>query len=636
MTSLCIFLAGFFIASLPVKNKVENSNLEVLTSIFMRERAIYGYNYEDFESWPPAYWTLNPESGTGSWGQSPLLGTPYMSPQEGASGDHAAEFDCWDYNAGVYGDLISPSISLVNHTASSIDFYFWNHTDQTGYGNNDSTILFISTDRGSTWIMIDVLKGDVDDWTEHSYDLTPYIGDTILVRFRGVSDYGGSNMGIDFVRIGEPPTHDAGVVSILCPTDYVTHDSTIVPQIMVTNVGQNTEDFAAYLKIDSLGTTVYEDSQGVTGLDPLESRTVDFPPWTNSGGNVYCLTTYTSLPEDGYPLNDSLRVLTRSYITQRMVIGELITNTSCGPCLAANDTLDSIYIDESVTLSLIRYHCWWPDAYDPFYRANIIENSSRVNYYGVDYAPHLWIDGNVDGDAERDVWRSIITTEKKKGSPLDISLSGNYPAKKGQGNIVAEIEATGEIIDSLLFIRYAIVESEISYDAPNGQTIFRQTFRDMFPNTSGVPLDIIRGETVVDSHNFLIMPNWVADNCDIVVFVQSDANKHILQGARIGITELSGIEETSNLTMIENALYCPTFNSFKDKNEICFSIERDGFVTLSIYDVTGRLVQTLVNGLKKSGMHRVEWKYSNISSGIYFCRLETSFFSKAIKVVVIR
>ncbi|KPL08331.1 hypothetical protein AMJ71_08440 [candidate division TA06 bacterium SM1_40] len=70
-------------------------------------------------------------------------------------------------------------------------------------------------------------------------------------------------------------------------------------------------------------------------------------------------------------------VATSSMAAQRIVLGELFTNTSCGPCRPANLKLDTLAIEHSATLALIRYHTWWPSSADPFYQANIIENTAR-------------------------------------------------------------------------------------------------------------------------------------------------------------------------------------------------------------------------------------------------------------------
>jgi flagellar hook assembly protein FlgD len=62
---------------------------------------------------------------------------------------------------------------------------------------------------------------------------------------------------------------------------------------------------------------------------------------------------------------------------------------------------------------------------------------------------------------------------------------------------------------------------------------------------------------------------------------------------------------------------------------------------MNIYDVTGRLVKTLVNEPQEPGYYKVLWDGKDdlrkaVSSGIYFYRLEAGDFTAMRKMVVMR
>jgi len=66
-----------------------------------------------------------------------------------------------------------------------------------------------------------------------------------------------------------------------------------------------------------------------------------------------------------------------------------------------------------------------------------------------------------------------------------------------------------------------------------------------------------------------------------------------------------------------------------------------GAATLRVYDVSGRLVRTLVDGRQAKGGHSVVWDgRSNdgreVSSGVYFVRLETEGVGSVAKTLVLR
>jgi len=65
-------------------------------------------------------------------------------------------------------------------------------------------------------------------------------------------------------------------------------------------------------------------------------------------------------------------------------------------------------------------------------------------------------------------------------------------------------------------------------------------------------------------------------------------------------------------------------NPFNKSIMIEYSTLTAGKVNLSIYDLTGRKVQTLLNGASTPGTHIVNWSPDNIGAGVYLVRLESA------------
>jgi hypothetical protein len=70
-------------------------------------------------------------------------------------------------------------------------------------------------------------------------------------------------------------------------------------------------------------------------------------------------------------------------------------------------------------------------------------------------------------------------------------------------------------------------------------------------------------------------------------------------------------------------------NPFTSSTVIRYDLARGGWVSLKIYDVSGALVRVLYEGVREPGCYEVAWDARNnrheaISSGLYFCRLETA------------
>jgi len=92
---------------------------------------------------------------------------------------------------------------------------------------------------------------------------------------------------------------------------------------------------------------------------------------------------------------------------------------------------------------------------------------------------------------------------------------------------------------------------------------------------------------------------------------------------------------------VKDQLYQNYPNPFNPETWIPYSLGEDIDVTISIYDMQGRLVRNLNLGYEKAGIHRTEWdgrdnNGQSVSSGVYFYTLRTGKFSDTRKMIVVR
>ncbi|HMS64756.1 MAG TPA: T9SS type A sorting domain-containing protein [Ignavibacteria bacterium] len=62
-------------------------------------------------------------------------------------------------------------------------------------------------------------------------------------------------------------------------------------------------------------------------------------------------------------------------------------------------------------------------------------------------------------------------------------------------------------------------------------------------------------------------------------------------------------------------------NPFNPSTKINYSLAKDGFVSIKIFDNAGRQIASLVNEFKNSGFYTVDFNAADLSSGIYFYKL---------------
>lgn len=77
-------------------------------------------------------------------------------------------------------------------------------------------------------------------------------------------------------------------------------------------------------------------------------------------------------------------------------------------------------------------------------------------------------------------------------------------------------------------------------------------------------------------------------------------------------------------------------NPFNPSTTIKFDLPDRNFINLSIYDIKGKLIETLINGSMNSGNHTVNWDASYFPSGVYFYKLETGEHSSTKKMILLK
>ena len=77
-------------------------------------------------------------------------------------------------------------------------------------------------------------------------------------------------------------------------------------------------------------------------------------------------------------------------------------------------------------------------------------------------------------------------------------------------------------------------------------------------------------------------------------------------------------------------------NPFNPVTMLNFSVPNEMDVNVIVYDMTGRVVSELVNGLYEQGNHEVHWDASQQSSGIYFVKLQAGSHIETQKLVLIK
>ena len=312
--------------------------------------------------------------------------------------------------------------------------------------------------------------------------------------------------------------------------------------------------------------------------------------------------------------------------SERMVLLEVFTSTTCPPCATANTFFDNWYktFAQANKVAVIKYHVWWPSpGNDPFYAQNRGENKARNNFYANNYAPHGFVNGNKDAQDGASNWISLINSELSK--PTNISISINWKQNNLNSGVVT-VKVTPDTNATFLNVTYvlhtSIVENNIAYTGTNHDPMHSQVMKKMFPSDTGLTITLARGISNEYSFPVEIASYWKAENCQFVSFVQIKETKEVLNAARFVGKILNAKEDEiipNKFALLQNYP-----NPFNPSTKIKFQIPQNEKIKLSVINSLGVVVENILSKELKAGNYEINFDGKNLPSGIYFYTLETS------------
>ena len=77
-------------------------------------------------------------------------------------------------------------------------------------------------------------------------------------------------------------------------------------------------------------------------------------------------------------------------------------------------------------------------------------------------------------------------------------------------------------------------------------------------------------------------------------------------------------------------------NPFNPSTKISYSIPQKSFVTIKVFDLLGSEISQLINEEKETGRYELDFNAVDLSSGVYFYKIEVGDFSEIKKMVLLR
>ena len=77
-------------------------------------------------------------------------------------------------------------------------------------------------------------------------------------------------------------------------------------------------------------------------------------------------------------------------------------------------------------------------------------------------------------------------------------------------------------------------------------------------------------------------------------------------------------------------------NPFNPATTIRFSLPEAGNVKLTLFNILGQEIRTLVNEYRESGVHTINFEANNLKSGMYIYKIEAGSFKQSRKMILVK
>jgi hypothetical protein len=495
--------------------------------------------------------------------------------------------------------------------------------------------------------------------------LTAYSAKPFIVTFAGGGSISSSSFApkVDFTT-GSAPEH-------IAIADF---DGDGKPDLVATNGGSNTVSVFRNTSISgNITGTSFAKVDFVTGVTPNDVTIGDLDgdgkpdlAVTNGGSNTVSVFRNTS---------------SSGSITSSSFAIKVDFATGSNPCLVAIGDLDG---DGKPDLAVTN---WGGNTVSVFRNLNTgpggsITSSSfdtKVDF-AVGSTPIGVAIGDLDGDGKPDLLvtslgsntLSVFRNTSVTGSITNSSFAArmDFAAGSGTADIVVgdldgdgkpDVAVTNHDDNTISVFRNTSTIGSITFaakvDFATGSTPYVDEIGDLdgdgkpdlvAANYNSNTISVLRNTSVsgsITGSSFANKVDFASGNWGVAIGDLDGDGKPDLAVTNSGgntISVLRSLQSTTFVKRIDNEI--PLLfsleqnhpNPFNPSTTISFVISSKSYVTLKVFDIMGREIATVASEELSAGTYSRQWNAANISSGIYFYRLQAGSFTETKKLVLLR
>ncbi len=398
------------------------------------------------------------------------------------------------------------------------------------------------------------------------------------------------------------------------------------------------------------GPTVTAAGTGVA-ITPLSTQNLSHPTkWTPSAIGIYTIKVWASNingTADGKLTNDAttIQVNVVDNYASRVILNEVFTSSTCGPCVAGNTNYKTITnAKDPSKFTTVKYQGNFPGTGDPYYTS---ECATRYTFYGVNSIPRMEVDGGWNVNAQSFTSQLFDNFQAK---PAFMTVTGTSSFNFKTITITANVKPLTAISSNTLYLYAAVCEKVTTKNAKtNGETEFDHVMKKMIPNANGTLLSGLAKDVTTTKNLSFTFPGVYTlapsgqspinlatshsveefNDLEVVLWVQDQATKEVWQS---GYTTHSFLGIDKQTTSVQNIQIVP--NPTNGKATVNFGLENDHNIQVSIVDALGKTITTFTHEDFTSGLNSFGFDASGMATGVYFIKFNGDNFTTTQKFIV--
>ncbi len=582
----------------------------LLLSFLSEAQVIASQNFDTALGWTSTNTTSDAGTTIAAWSRRTAGTTPSCAPFAGAG---MARFNSYNIPANGTGRLTSPAMTFAG---SSYRVKLKMFRDNGYPTDADNIKVYYNTTNAAGGTLLGTVNRSrslapivsADGWYSYTFDIPGNPSGTGYINILGTSFYG-NNIFIDEVSIEQIQANDAEMNAFNINSIIAAGTTSIAGTIKnlglsaITSVDVNWQ-------VDS--GAIY--TQSLTGLNIAAGQTYNFThtnQWNATPGLYSVRTWVTNInggAVDGDTTNDQITksVAVASNSTARFPLFEKFSSSTCGPCANFNTNYYSPFYttgNNQNNMAFISYQVNWPGTGDPYYTAEV---GTRVGYYGVSGAPTLFIDARDNTNFNTAQLQTGLNNALLVPAYFGLSATKELVGDQMTVNVTTTPYLTGS------YKMHVVVVEKITTGniATNGETSFKHVMMKMIPDANGTTINFTHDVQATNTFQATLSGLNIEemDDLDVVVFIQNNANKDIMQSTYA--TEALATSEFGSTAQIK---------MWPNPSTGIVRVSTESPVNVVITDISGKVVFTMNEVSNETQMN-----LSSLQKGIYLAKMTTS------------